>query len=79
MSNNDVPLSREQMKQFEAGIKEPYKEHEDEKRRSLEISSGFLDKLAALSAGSMAVSASITLAIVVRSDVHSAATLNSYS
>jgi hypothetical protein len=74
MSNNDAPLSREQMKQFEAGIKEPYKEHEDEKRRSLEISSGFLDKLAALSAGSMAASASITLAIVVRSDVHSGAT-----
>lgn len=44
-------------------IKDPYKEHEQEKRRGLEISAGFVEKLSALNAASFAVAASIVLAI----------------
>jgi hypothetical protein len=62
------------MKRFEVAIEEPYKEHEKERRRSVEISAGFFDKLSTLSAASIAVSASIILAIAVKSDVHSGAT-----
>jgi hypothetical protein len=68
MSTDNWQLSREQLKRFEEGIKESYKEHDGERRRSLEISASFFDKLSTLSAGSIAVSASIALAIVGRSN-----------
>jgi hypothetical protein len=74
MSEGNNPVSRERMKRLIASLKEPYKEHESEKRRSLETSSGFYDKLSTLSAGSIAVTASILLAITVKSDIHSGAT-----
>jgi hypothetical protein len=69
--NNDKLLTRKMMKQFEADIKEPFKEHESEKRRSVEIRAGFFEKISALSAGSMAVCASIILAISGQYDIHS--------
>lgn len=71
MNDDDAPLTREQMKRFELEIAEPFKEHEREKRRGLEIGAGFYEKIATLSAGSMAVCASIILAITAKSDIHS--------
>jgi len=38
-------------------------------RRSLEISAGFFDKLSVLNAGSIAVAASVTIAIIARPDL----------
>jgi len=64
-----VPLSREQMDKFLEAIKVPFKEHEDERRRSLEISAGFFEKLAALDAATIALAASIILAIVFKPEL----------
>jgi hypothetical protein len=73
MSETNYRISRERMKKLLDSLKEPYKEHESELRRSIGISSGFVDKLATLSAGSIAVAASILLA-TVKSGVHSSET-----
>jgi hypothetical protein len=69
MADEPVLLSLEQMTRFQEGMKEPYKEHEQEKRRGLEINAGFFEKLSALNAGSIAVAASIILAIEARPNV----------
>ena len=61
-------LSPEQMDRFLAETREPLREREQEKRRSIEISTSFFEKLATLSAGSIAVAASITLATAVRKE-----------
>jgi hypothetical protein len=53
--NDEKPLSREQMNRFIEKIKEPFNEAQQQKRRSIEISAGFFEKIAALSAGSTAV------------------------
>ena len=71
MPDDDSPLSREQMKKFFLEIETPFKEHQEEKRKSLAVSSGFFDKVAALSAGSIAVSASIILTVTAKSSVDS--------
>jgi hypothetical protein len=68
MADAPLPLSPEQMTRFQEGMKEPYKEHEQEKRRGLEINVGFFEKLSALNAGSIALAASIILAIEARSN-----------
>ena len=69
MSDEPAELTPEQTAKFMEAIKEPYKEHEQEKRRRLEINAGFFDKLSAVCAGSIAVAASIILAIVLKSDL----------
>jgi hypothetical protein len=74
MNDDGTPLTRKQMKQFEVDIEGPYKEHESERRRSIEINAGFFEKISALSAGLMAVCASIILAIYGKPDVHSGST-----
>jgi hypothetical protein len=68
MADEPTPLSPEQNARFLAGIMEPYKEHQQEKRRVLALNAGFFEKLSALNAGSIAVAASIILAIVLKSD-----------
>jgi hypothetical protein len=70
---SDDAISRERIKKLLDSLKEPYKEHETELRRSIGISSGFFDKLATLSSGSIAVTASILLA-TVKSGIHSCET-----
>jgi hypothetical protein len=50
-------------------VKEAYKEHEKEFRRSVEISTGFYEKLSALDAGSIAAAVSIGIALIVRSQL----------
>jgi hypothetical protein len=69
MSDEPAELTPEQTAKFMDAIKEPYKEHEQEKRRRLEINAEFFDKLSAVCAGSIAVAASIILAIVLKSDL----------
>lgn len=64
LAKDNEPLSPEQTDRFMQGIRASLKEHEQEKRRSLEINVGFFDKLAALSAGSIAVASSIVLAVL---------------
>jgi len=76
MPDNDAQLSREQMKKFFLEIETPFRENEKEKRRSLEVSSGFFDKVAALSAGSIAVSASIILSVTAKPNVDPCSTRN---
>lgn len=68
LAEGEEPLSPEQIEKFVHAIKAPLKEYEQEKRRSLEIVAGFFDKLAALSAGSIAVTASIVLAVLFKSE-----------
>ena len=68
--SNESPLSREQQIQLLDKLKEPLNEAEQQKRRSVEISAGFFEKIAALSAGSTAVLASLILAIANKSDIH---------
>jgi len=68
--SDESPLSREQQIQFMDKLKEPLNEAEQQKRRSVEISAGFFEKIAALSAGSTAVLASLSLAIANKSDIH---------
>lgn len=68
-TGDSAPLSPEQRARFQEGLKEPYKEHEQEKRRGLEINAGFFEKLSALNAGSIAIAASIILAIEARPNV----------
>jgi hypothetical protein len=46
-----------------------YKEYEKELRRSFEISAGFIDKVSALDAGSIALAASVIIAITAKSDL----------
>jgi hypothetical protein len=43
-----------------------YKEYEKELRRSFEISAGFIDKVSALDAGSIALAASVIIAITAK-------------
>jgi hypothetical protein len=62
------------MKRFVEDVKGPSKEHESERRRSIEINAGFFEKISALSAGLMAVCASIILAIYGKPDIHSGST-----
>ena len=69
MADEPTPLSPEQTARFLEGAKELYTAHQQEKRRGLELNAGFFEKLSALSAGSIAVAASIILAIVLKSDV----------
>lgn len=68
LAQGEEPLSTEQIEKFMQDIKGTLKQHEQEKRRSLEINAGFFDKLAALSAGSIAVATSIILAILFKSE-----------
>jgi hypothetical protein len=68
--SDEAPLSREQMNRFLEKIKEPFNEAEQQKRRSVEVSAGFFEKIAALSAGSTAVLASLILAIANKYDIH---------
>ena len=68
MNGNLNPVPPERMEQFIEELKTPLKEVEQEKRESLEVSAGFFAKLAALNAGSIAVSASIILAILSKSE-----------
>jgi hypothetical protein len=69
MSNESL-LSREQQEQLMNKLKQPFSEAEQQKRRSVEINAGFFEKVAALSAGSTAVLASIILAIANKRDIH---------
>jgi hypothetical protein len=68
--SDEAPLSREQMNRFMEKIKEPFNEAEQQKRRSVEVSAGFFEKIAALSAGSTAILASLILAIANKYDIH---------
>jgi hypothetical protein len=67
---DESPLSREQQIQLLDKLKEPLNVAEQQKRRSVEISAGFFEKVAALSAGSTAVLASLILAIANKCDIH---------
>jgi hypothetical protein len=68
--SDEAPLSREQMNRFLEKIKEPFNEAEQQKRRSVEVSAGFFEKIAALSAGSTAILASLILAIANKYNIH---------
>src|ERR1017187_143896 len=68
--SDEAPLTREQMNRFMEQIRKPFDEVEDQRRRAVEISAGFFEKIAALSAASTAVLASIIQAIANKSDIH---------
>jgi len=68
--SDEAPLSREQMNRFLEKIKEPFSESEQQKRKSVEVSAGFFEKVAALSAGSTAILASLILAIANKYNIH---------
>lgn len=68
--DDDDPLSPAQFKSLYDAMVQAAKEHESEKRKSIEVSTAFLDKLAALDAGSIAAAASILLAIANKGNIH---------
>ena len=68
--SNEAPLTREQMNRFMEQIKEPFNKTEEQRRRAVEVSAGFFEKIAGLSAASTAVLASLILAIANKSDIH---------
>jgi hypothetical protein len=66
---DDNVLTREQSERLLKVIEEHHKVQEDDNRRSLGISTGFFEKLATLDAGSIAVSASIIVAILLKPEL----------
>jgi hypothetical protein len=68
--SDEAPLTQEQQNRFMEQIREPFDEVENQRRRAVEIGAGFFEKIAALSAASTAVLASIILAIANKSDIH---------
>jgi hypothetical protein len=68
--SDEAPLTREQMNRFVEKIKEPFNEARQQKRRSVEVSAGFFEKVAILSAGATTVLASLILAIANKSNIH---------
>jgi hypothetical protein len=68
--SDEAPLSRQQMNRFMEKIKEPFNEARQQKRRSVEVSAGFFEKVAILSAGATTVLASLILAIANKSNIH---------
>jgi len=66
MTDNGIEIPREVQEKFRADLKQDWQEHEREFRRSLEISAGFYEKLVALDAGSIAVAASLGIALVAK-------------
>lgn len=71
MSDESAEVSPELQSKFEAAYLPAFAEHTKEVRRSFEIGAGFYDKLAALSAGSIAIAASVGVSMVVRTGSHS--------
>jgi len=71
MSDETVEIPAAQQERFKAEVQEAYKEHEKESRRSLGISTGFYEKLSALDAGSIAVAASIGIALIAKPQLQS--------
>jgi hypothetical protein len=55
-------------KKMQASVEEAKKKSEQERRRNLEVRSSFFDKLSALNAGSVAVTASVGIALLSRPD-----------
>jgi hypothetical protein len=70
MADDSAPLTPQQMSRFMEQIKEPFNKTEEHRRRAIEVSAGFFEKIAALSAASTAVLASLILAIANKSDIH---------
>ncbi len=66
MSDETVQIPAAVQGRFEAGVKEAYKEYDKEARRSLEVRTGFYGTLSALDAGSIAVAASIGMALMAK-------------
>ena len=56
--------------QIEASLQDYYAVHRDEVRRSLEISTGYYEKLATFDAGSIAILVTVGLAILNKSDLN---------
>jgi hypothetical protein len=68
MIDTSGSVSPERMEQWLHDIKAPLRDYEQEKRKSLETNAGFFEKLSAISAGSIAVSASIILAVLFKAE-----------
>ena len=68
MADDQIELSQELMRKFFEDVKAPYRYKEDEVRRSINVSSGFYEKLATLNAGSIAILSSAILAIAAKQE-----------
>jgi hypothetical protein len=66
MSDETVQIPVALQDRFEAEVRAAYKEHEKESRRNLEIRTAFCATLSALGAGSIAVAASIGMALTAK-------------
>lgn len=63
IETEDISAFRAELGRLEAELRNDYEKHERELRRSIEISTSFFDKLSALDAGSIAVAASVIIAM----------------
>lgn len=63
----DISPTPEQFERLRAAAVSRFAEHEQERRRSAEIGASFFEKVAALSAGSIAVAATVGIAVIPRS------------
>src|ERR1035438_10196173 len=65
--NGEIPeIPHEKMTWLEGELRTAYAEHEKEMRRSIDISAGFFDKLSALDGGSIALAASVIIALTAK-------------
>jgi len=65
--NGELPeIPHEKMTWFEGESKTAYAKHEKTLRRSIDISVGFFDKLSALDGGSIALAASVIIALTAK-------------
>jgi hypothetical protein len=68
MSDDQIKISAELLKNLEPGISQAFKENKDEFNRSIETSTGFFEKLFALDAALMGLVATVIMAIMARSE-----------
>lgn len=71
MEDQISKIQAEILSELEPEFKSAVEKHENEARRSFEISSSFYEKLAALNAGSLAIAVSIGIAIVSKPELKS--------
>jgi len=67
MDDRTIEIPASQRNELEAELLLDHREHEKEMRRSLEVGASFHEKLSAIDAGSLAIIASVVLAIIFNS------------
>jgi predicted small secreted protein len=65
-NNHEIPFTAELQAHFEASWKEAFEQHTDEVRRTIQIRTGFYEKLVTLDTASIAIAASVSVAMITK-------------